>query len=253
MTANGATAGASKADLEQLVAEADIGGRKPSGLRRQGHHGGRRGMVAVPALVRLPAALHARLRHLQRHRGALLSLELRSAPRLCQLSGVQDLAARYVPLLDWALAAAAIACVLYLVVFYRDLAQRPGLPTFADILVSVVGVVLLIEASRRAEGPWMPVISIVMLALRVPGSLSAGPARAQGLLDRRAPPRISGSPRRACSASRSASRPPSSSCSCCSALCSTRPAPATTSSRSPFRCSANFAAGPPRPLSSPPA
>src|SRR4029453_15275930 len=45
-----------------------------------------------------------------------------------------------------------------------DLVQRPGLPTFADILVSVVGVVLLIEASRRAEGPWMPVISIGMLA-----------------------------------------------------------------------------------------
>ena len=32
MTANGAAAGASKADLEQLVAEADVGGRKPSGL-----------------------------------------------------------------------------------------------------------------------------------------------------------------------------------------------------------------------------
>src|SRR5262245_46292646 len=71
---------------------------------------------------------------------------------------------RYVPLLDWALAAVAIACVLYLVVFYRDLVLRPGLPTFADILVSVVGVVLLIEASRRAEGPWMPVISLAMLA-----------------------------------------------------------------------------------------
>ena len=30
--------------------------------------------------------------------------------------------------------------------------------------MSVVGVVLLIEASRRAEGPWMPVISLSMLA-----------------------------------------------------------------------------------------
>ena len=69
-----------------------------------------------------------------------------------------------VPLVDWALAAAAIACVLYLVVFYRELALRPGLPTFADILVSVVGVALLIEASRRAEGPWMPIISLSMLA-----------------------------------------------------------------------------------------
>ena len=65
---------------------------------------------------------------------------------------------------DLVLAAAAIACVLYLVVFYRELTLRPGLPTFADILVSVVGVALLIEASRRAEGPWMPVISLSMLA-----------------------------------------------------------------------------------------
>ena len=49
-------------------------------------------------------------------------------------------------------------------VFYRELALRPGLPTFTDILVSVVGVALLIEASRRAEGPWMPIISLTMLA-----------------------------------------------------------------------------------------
>ena len=31
-----------------------------------------------------------------------------------------------VPLVDWALAAAAIACVLYLVVFYRDTDAAPG-------------------------------------------------------------------------------------------------------------------------------
>jgi TRAP transporter 4TM/12TM fusion protein len=69
-----------------------------------------------------------------------------------------------VPLTDIALGAAAIACVLYLVVFYQDLVLRPGLPTVPDIVVSVVGVILLIEASRRVEGPWMPVISLTMLA-----------------------------------------------------------------------------------------
>ena len=87
-----------------------------------------------------------------------------------------------VPLTDWALTAAAIACVLYLVVFYRELTLRPGLPTFADILVSVVGVVLLIEASRRAEGPWMPVISLDHAGLRVPRALPARPDVAQGRL-----------------------------------------------------------------------
>ena len=67
-----------------------------------------------------------------------------------------------------------MACVLYLVVFYRDLVNGPGLPTFTDILVSVVGVVLLIEASRRAEGPWMPVISITMLVYVFAGPYLGG-------------------------------------------------------------------------------
>jgi TRAP-type uncharacterized transport system fused permease subunit len=37
------------------------------------------------------------------------------------------------------------------------------LPTQGDILAAVVGVVLLLEAARRAEGPWMPVIAFIAL------------------------------------------------------------------------------------------
>ncbi|WP_430727115.1 TRAP transporter permease [Variibacter gotjawalensis] len=68
-----------------------------------------------------------------------------------------------IPITDWLLAGAAIATVMYLVVFYNALALRPGQPTTADLVISVAGVILLLEASRRAEGPWMPVISIVFL------------------------------------------------------------------------------------------
>ena len=68
-----------------------------------------------------------------------------------------------IPIIDWLLAAASICAVLYLLVFYRALAERPGLPTTADTVAAVVGVVALLEASRRAEGPWMPAISIAFL------------------------------------------------------------------------------------------
>ena len=68
-----------------------------------------------------------------------------------------------VPVVDWLLAATGVACVLYLLVFYNDLAMRPGLPTRADIIAAVVGVLILIEASRRAEGPWMPVFTLIFL------------------------------------------------------------------------------------------
>jgi TRAP transporter 4TM/12TM fusion protein len=164
MTDNTATVRASKADLEQLVAEADIGGRKPSGLAAKAIM-----LVAVawslfqlwyasPLPFMLGFGVFSDTEARCFHLSFALFLAFASYPAF------KSSPRRYVPLLDWALAAVAIACVLYLVVFYRDLVLRPGLPTFADILVSVVGVALLIEASRRAEGPWMPVISLAMLA-----------------------------------------------------------------------------------------
>lgn len=152
------------AELEQLVAEADVGGRKPVGPLAR--------IITVVAIAwslfqlwyasPLPFMLgfgvfgdtEARAFHLS----FALFLAFTSYPALASSPRNR------VPLLDLAFAAAAIVCVLYLVVFYRDLVLRPGLPTIADIVVSVVGVCLLIEASRRAEGPWMPVISLSMLA-----------------------------------------------------------------------------------------
>ena len=184
MTANGPAAGASKADLEQLVAEADIGGRKPSGLAAKA-------IMAVAVAWSLFQLWYASPLPFMLGFGVFSDTEARAFHlsfalflAFASYPAFKSSPRRYVPLVDWALAAVAIACVLYLVVFYRDLVLRPGLPTFADILVSVVGVVLLIEASRRAEGPWMPVISLVHAGLRVPGSLSARPDGAQGRLAR---------------------------------------------------------------------
>ena len=127
MTGNGATVGASKTDLEQLVAEADIGGRKPSGLPAKAIM-----LVAVawslfqlwyasplPFLVGFGVFSDTEARAFHLSFALFLAFAsfpaFRSSPR------------QYVPLVDWALAAAAIACVLYLVVFYRDLVLRPGL------------------------------------------------------------------------------------------------------------------------------
>src|SRR5262245_49344214 len=164
MTNNPPSVGGKPVDLERLVAEADVGGRRPGGMAAKAIM-----LVAIAwSLFQLwyasplPFMLgfgifsdeQARVFHLS----FALFLAFACYPAL--RSSPRD----RIPLLDLALAGAAIACVLYLVVFYRDLVLRPGLPTFADVVVSVVGVALLIEASRRAEGPWMPVISITMLA-----------------------------------------------------------------------------------------
>ncbi len=75
-----------------------------------------------------------------------------------------------VPLGDWVIALAGIACTAYLVIFNDAIAQRPGLPTTTDVVVSVVGVLVLLEAARRAVGPAITVIAALMI-----GYIFAGP------------------------------------------------------------------------------
>jgi TRAP transporter 4TM/12TM fusion protein len=149
-----------KVDLQQLVAEADTGGRNPAGIAGRLIYA-----VAIawslfqiwyasPLPYMLGFGIFGDTEARAFHLSFALFLAFAAYPAL--KSSPRD----RVPYLDWLLAAAGICAVLYLVVFYREIAQRPGLPTQGDILAAVVGVVLLLEASRRAEGPWMPIIAI---------------------------------------------------------------------------------------------
>ena len=68
-----------------------------------------------------------------------------------------------VPLLDWVFALVGAFCASYLFFFYRELADRPGQPTTQDLVVSVIGIVLLLEATRRALGLPMVIVALVFL------------------------------------------------------------------------------------------
>jgi TRAP transporter 4TM/12TM fusion protein len=69
----------------------------------------------------------------------------------------------YVPLTDWVLALVAAFCAAYLFLFYGEVATRPGQPTQQDIYVSALGVVLLLEATRRVLGLPMVIVATVFL------------------------------------------------------------------------------------------
>ena len=62
------------------------------------------------------------------------------------------------------MAIVAVAVTLYLWIFARELADRAGLPTTLDLVVSGIGVVLVLEAARRALGPPLMIIAMVFLA-----------------------------------------------------------------------------------------
>jgi TRAP transporter 4TM/12TM fusion protein len=70
----------------------------------------------------------------------------------------------YIPIIDWVLAAVGAFCAAYIYIFYRDLSDRPGLPITADLVAAGVGLVMLLEATRRALGPPLMIVAMVFLA-----------------------------------------------------------------------------------------
>jgi TRAP transporter 4TM/12TM fusion protein len=74
-----------------------------------------------------------------------------------------------VPILDWALALMGAFCAAYLFLFYSELATRPGQPTTQDLVVAVTGLVLLLEATRRALGLPMVIVALVFLGYTFAG------------------------------------------------------------------------------------
>ena len=68
-----------------------------------------------------------------------------------------------IPLVDWALALLGTYCATYGFLNYDALADRPGLPTELDIVVSATGLVILLEATRRALGPPLMMVALFFL------------------------------------------------------------------------------------------
>jgi TRAP transporter 4TM/12TM fusion protein len=69
----------------------------------------------------------------------------------------------YVPIQDWIVGLIGAFCSAYLFLFYAALADRPGLPTQMDLVVSIVGLILLLEATRRALGPPLMVVATIFI------------------------------------------------------------------------------------------
>jgi TRAP transporter 4TM/12TM fusion protein len=149
--------------LEQLVAEVDTGGRHAAGLTGQVLL-----WVAVAwSLFQLwyasPLAFvfgfgilndtEARAIHL----GFALFLTFTAYPAL--RSSPRD----RVPLLDWVLAFAGAFAGSYLFLFYVELSGRPGQPTTLDLVTGTVGILLLLEATRRALGLPMVIVASVFI------------------------------------------------------------------------------------------
>ncbi len=120
---------APSAELEQLVAEADTGGRKPTGFTAA--------LITTVAIAwslfqlwyasPLPFTLGFGILNDTEARSIHLGLGLFLA--YMAYPAFKRSPRAYVPTLDWVLALAGAFAGAYLFIFYRELATRPGQPT----------------------------------------------------------------------------------------------------------------------------
>ncbi|WP_379867001.1 TRAP transporter permease [Marinobacter sp. M5B] len=75
----------------------------------------------------------------------------------------------HVPVYDWILALAAAFAASYLYLFYDQLATRPGSPITQDLIIALGGLVLLLEATRRALGLPLTIVAGVFLIYALAG------------------------------------------------------------------------------------
>ncbi|HJV60424.1 MAG TPA: TRAP transporter fused permease subunit, partial [Albitalea sp.] len=166
---NETAAAAPRVDLQQLVQEADLGGRKPTGVLRIALFAACLGWSLLQLWYASPLPFALRIFVL--NDTEMRALHLALAMFLAYLAypfGKRSARTR-VPPLDVALALAAGFCAAYLFIFYRELSTRPGQPTLMDMVVATAGVLLLLEATRRVVGPPMTVIATLMLAFAFAG------------------------------------------------------------------------------------
>ena len=150
-------------ELKKIVAEADTGGRKPTGFTAQ--------LLLMVALAwslfqlwiasPLPFSLGVFVFNDTESRAIHLAFAIFLA--FAAYPAFKRSPRDYVPEQDWVLAAVAAFCAAYLFLFYKELAQRPGTPTDMDLAAAVVGMLLLLEAARRALGLPMVILAAVFL------------------------------------------------------------------------------------------
>ena len=80
----------------------------------------------------------------------------------------------HVPISDWVLALLGAAAAAYVAVFNDQLAERPGAPILQDAIVACIGMLLLLEATRRSLGPALTILAAVFLLYTFTGPYMPG-------------------------------------------------------------------------------
>ncbi len=150
--------------LEQMVADADTGGRAPHGSISKGV------LFAVPLLWTLfqlwyssPLPFIFNFFVINDTEARAIHLAFAMFLAYTAFPTFKSSPRQYIPIQDWTLALIAAFAAAYIYINYAALSARPGAPTPFDLAISAIGIVLLLEATRRALGPPLMIIGTLFI------------------------------------------------------------------------------------------
>ncbi|HAS6051684.1 TRAP transporter permease [Vibrio vulnificus] len=150
-------------DVQEMVAQADTGARNPAGLQ---------GLILwfVPlcwSLFQLwyasPLPFIFDFAVLNDTQARAVHLTFAIFLAFTAYPALKSSPREHIPALDWVLALLGSFSASYIYIFYTELAGRSGAPTTMDVVVAVTGMVLLLEATRRALGPPLMLVAALFL------------------------------------------------------------------------------------------
>ncbi|ELP5729153.1 TRAP transporter permease [Vibrio vulnificus] len=150
-------------DVQEMVAQADTGARNPAGLQGQI-------LWFVPlcwSLFQLwyasPLPFIFDFAVLNDTQARAVHLTFAIFLAFTAYPALKSSPREHIPVLDWVLALLGSFSASYIYIFYTELAGRSGAPTTMDVVVAVTGMVLLLEATRRALGPPLMLVAALFL------------------------------------------------------------------------------------------
>ncbi len=180
-TVQGDGTAASDQDLQDLVAETDTGGRNPSGLTKKIFLGTALAWALFQVWIASPLPFMVRFGVFNDTEARSIHLAFAIFLAFLGFPALKRSPRAMVPILDWIFAIVGAFCALYIFLFYREIAERPGLPNSMDVVVACVGMVLLLEATRRSLGPALAILAIVFLGYTFAGPYMPGMLAHQGV------------------------------------------------------------------------
>jgi TRAP transporter 4TM/12TM fusion protein len=162
-------AGAASTDLDELVAASDTGARAPTGAVGKALFGVALAWSLFQLWIASPLPFMVGFGVFNDTEARSIHLAFAIFLAFTAYPAFKNSPRDYIPIQDWVFAVVGAFAAAYLYLFYVSISDRPGAPIAQDYVVAVVGMILLLEATRRALGPPLMIIAMVFLVYTFAG------------------------------------------------------------------------------------